>query len=633
MLHEIRERIQGWIAWIIISVIIFIFAVWGIQNFFTPDPNLPVIEVDDTEVGLREIQSAYQQQRDRINSLGTGLDLPEERVKQQVINDLIERIVLTNTAHKLGMRFGDQLLAAQINSIDAFRVNGNFSRDRYEQLLRNQGLTPLTFEQRTRSTLISQQLYAGIVNTTLLTPSQINDHLRLDGQTRDLAYLTIPADRFLDKITITPEELQHYYQEHTDAYQIPEQVTIAYLELSATSLESNIPVPEEELQKLFAETSANYHRTERRRANHILLTLAENADDATVSAARSKLEDLRKKIDSGESFTELARTNSQDPGSAPQGGDLGFFERGAMVKPFEDATFALVKEGEISAPIRTQFGLHLIQLTGIEPEHSLTFTEAHDNLVQEYRRIQAEKQFFERVETLANLAYEHPDTLDPAATQLNLKIQTLGPFSRTAGKDLAREPKILDAAFSDDVLTRGNNSDPIELADKRVVVLRVTEHQPARRQTLDEVRDPITSAFRNQKAHAQAKNIGEDLLRELRAGKDFNTVAESVQLTWKTLGWIGRKIEELPSELVTATFRLPHPEKNAPVYEGLVLSNGDFSIIQLKDVKDGDPNSATPETRAEIRRQLTTELGEQEFISLITDLKAKAKIVIHRERL
>ncbi|CAK0775570.1 peptidyl-prolyl cis-trans isomerase D [Gammaproteobacteria bacterium] len=636
MLTSIRERAQGWIAWIIISLIIVVFAVWGIQNFFTADPNLPVLQVDDTEVGLREFQFAYQQQREHLRSvLGNSMDqssFTDERIKQQVVNDLIERIVLTNAARDLGMRIGDALLATQINAIDAFQVNGHFSKDRYEQILRNQGMTPPNFEQRTRSTLVGQQFYSGVVNTAFLTPKQLDNHLRLEGQTRDINYLTIPASHFLDEVTISEDETRRYYDENQDSYQVPEQVTIAYLELTAETLASHIEATDEALQSLYEETRANYHQEERRRASHILITLDEKADPATVNTAQAKLEELKHQLISGASFEELARSHSQDPGSASQGGDLGFFGRGAMVKPFEERVFSM-KDGEISDAVRTSFGFHIIKLTGIEPAHDQSFAEARASVLQEFRRIQAEKQFFERSETLANLSYEHPDSLEPSATQMGLTIQTVGPFTRNGGADIAANPKIVAAAFSEDVLIRSNNSEPIDLTGNRLVVLRVTNHQLARHQSLDEVRETVTAVVRQNHARERAKALGETILKELRAGGDSIKMAEQAKLSWQRLGWVGRQASGLAPELATVAFRVSRPvSATQPSYTGFVLSNGDFAVVQILGVKEGDPTAVSREAHDEARQRLTKAMGEQSFTDLVTDLKAKAKVVVHRER-
>jgi len=635
MLTSIRERAQGWIAWIIIGLIIFVFAVWGIQSFFTPNPNVPVLNVGDTEVSLRDFQFAYQQQRDRLRSmLGNSMEqsgFTEERIKQQVVTDLVDRIVLTNMARDAGMRVGDPLLAAEINSVDTFQVNGQFSKDRYEQVLRNQGMVPTIFEQRTRATLLTRQLYAGLVDAAFVTPAQIDDHLRLEGQTRDVSSLTVPVARFLEGVTVSEDDLRRYYDEHEDLYQVPEQVTVAYLELSAEGLASHIEATDADLQALYEETRANYQREERRRASHILLTLDEKADPVTIAATQAKITDLRQQLIAGASFEALARTHSQDPGSAPQGGDLDFFSRGAMVKSFEDAAFSL-KEGEISEPVRTPFGFHLIKLTSIEPTHAQTFAEARPAVLQEFRRAKAEKQFFDRSETLANLAYEHPDSLDPSATQLGLTVQTVGPFSRSGGTGIATDPKVAAAAFGEDVLIRNNNSDPIELSGNRLVILRITDHKATHRQSLDEVRETITTAVRKKQAQAQAKILGETLLKDLRAGKDSAAVAEQAKLSWLHSGWLGRQAPNTPAELVTAAFRLPRPTEGKPSYGDIVLPEGEFAVIQVTGIKEGDPTTATTATRDEVRRQLSRAIGEQNFTALVTDLKAKTKVVVHSER-
>ena len=636
MLTSIRERAQGWIAWLIIGLIIFVFAVWGIESFFTPNPNVPVLTVGGTDVGLREFQAAYQQQREHLQSL-LGRDpeqvgLTDERIKQQVVDDFIERIVLANAAQNAGMRIGDVTLAAQIDAFDAFQVNGRFSRDRYEQALRNQGMTPIGFEQKMRGTLLLQQLYTGVAETAFVTAKQVDEHLRLQGQTREVAYLVLPSANFLEKAVFSEEDLHSYYRAHEDTYQVPEQVTIAYVELSAQALSANVAVTEAGLQAYYDDNRASYHQGEQRRASHILITVDEKADAATVAAAQAKIADLRRQIVAGASFEDLARANSQDPGSATKGGDLGFFDRSAMVKPFADAAFSM-KEGEIGEPIRTPFGFHLIKLTGITPAHDQTFAEARPAVEQGFRRAQAEKQFFDRSDTIANLAYEHPDSLDPLATQLGLKVQTAGPFPRTGGASgLIADPKIVAAAFGEDVLVRGNNSEPVELPGNRLIVLRVTDHKPIRHQTLDEVRDAVTTAVRQEHAQSLAKAAGETMAKDLRAGKDPALIAGSAKLSWQHPGWINRQATGLPSEVREKAFQLSQPAASAATYDGLVLANGDFAVVKVTGVKAGDLATVTATAREDARRQLAKTMGAQDFASFVADLRATTPTVAHPER-
>jgi len=634
MLTSIRERAQGWIAWIIIGLIILVFAVWGIQSFFTPNPNVPVITVNNAEIGLRDFQVTYQQQRERLRSmLGESMEqsgFTDERVKQQVIEEMIEQVLLTDFAESLGMRIGDVQLAAEIQAIEAFRIEGRFSKERYEQLLRNQGMIPARFERQTRTTLLNQQLRNSVVQSSVVTPTEVDAHLKRIHQKRDVAYLTVPV--VLEGITISEEDLQHYFREHAESYQVPEQVSIAYLDLSAEELAPQVEVTEEALQNLYTETRANYRQEERRKARHILLTVDAKADAATTAMVRTKIEDLRKQIVEGASFEDLAKAQSQDPGSAAHGGDLGFFGRGAMVKPFEESVFSL-KEGEVSEPIQTAFGFHLIQVTGIEPVHEKTFEEARATLTQEYRRSQAEKLFFERAETLTNLTYEHPESLEAAAQALGIMVQAAGPFSRIGGLGIVGEKKVVSAAFSEDVLSRGNNSEAVDLPGNRVVVLRVTDHQVSRPQTLGEVREQVTFAAQKERAEVQTKKQGEDLLQELRSGKEPTTVLEASKVSWKKSGWLERQGgSSVPQALVFEAFRLARPVEGKPIYAGLVLDNGEFGIIQVDGVQDSDPSKVSAADRIEARRSLTRALGQQNFSDLLARLKTQAKIHVYRER-
>ena len=631
MLASIRERAQGWIAWTIIGLIIFVFAIWGIHNFFGNEGTVSVLTVDGTEVSLREYQQAYQQHRDRLQGLlGGNLEksgLSDDWMKRQVIDSLIQDIVFNNAIQNMGMRIGDYYLGAEIHNIDAFRVNGRFSKDRYEQSLRNQGITPGIFEKRVRSVLLTNQLKDGISKTAAATPGQVDHYLRLNGQEREIAYLTIPRDRFHDAIKITEDDLQRFFSSHQERYQVEEQVTISYLELSIDNLMEKINPTDQELQAFFQENKANYHKEEQRQASHILLTLDSKATPETVAAVRKKAEDLRNQLINGANFEELAKLHSQDPGSAQQGGDLGFFGRGAMVKPFEEASFVM-KEGQISDLVQSDFGIHIIKLTAIDPARDQTFTEARAALSQEFRRTKAEPTFFESSEILANLTYEHPDSLEFAAERLGLVIKKLGPFTRTNGTGLAANPKVITAAFSDEVIQRGNNSDPLELGKNDLLVLRLQEHQQARAQTFPEVKETLSQQFRQQRAQELAKEEGERLLVALRNGGDSAHLATQDQLSWQRPGWVSRRGNSLPEGLASSAFRLPHPIDGKPVYAGQVMASGDYAVLQCTGLREGDPKAADEARRSEAARQLSSANAEQDFATLLAILREKAKVTM-----
>jgi len=337
------------------------------------------------------------------------------------------------------------------------------------------------------------------------------------------------------------------------------------------------------------------------------------------------VEDILARIRKGESFADLAKQFSQDPGSAKKGGDLGFFGRGVMDKAFEKAAFAL-KVGEVSEPVRSTFGFHLIKLEGVRGGERKPFEQIRAQLAKDLKRQRAEDQYFSRAEELSNLVFEHEDNLTDAAKELHMTIKNSGLFTRVSGKGIAANPKVREAAFSDDVMLGGKNSEAIELSQDHMVVLHLKEHKEVALRPLDEVREDIRQQLRQQAAKDKAKKAGEDILRRVKGGEDVAAIVSKLQLKWERPGLIARTGSKLNPQIVNAAFQLEHPADAKPVFGGKALSTGDFAVYGLYAVKDGDPAAADKMTVDVLKKSLEREHGEVVFKDYTDALKEKMKI-------
>ena len=398
------------------------------------------------------------------------------------------------------------------------------------------------------------------------------------------------------------------------------------------NLAQKIQVDEDTLHKLYEEQKANFSVGEERHARHILIKVDENADDKAVEAARSKAEEILKKIRSGGDFANLAKKYSDDSGSAAEGGDLGFFGKGVMVKPFEDTVFSM-KVNEVSDLVRSPFGFHIIKLEGINPGHGKTFEEVRAKLEQDYKEHQAEEQFFELADRLADLTYENPDTLNIAAQQLNIPVVTTGLFTRNNGQGIAADPKIREASFSADVLEAKNNSEPIDLGHDRLVVLRIKEHKMATTRPLDEVKDQVIKQLQRDKARQAAAEAGKKLLERIDAGENSELLADESRLEWNKTGFIGRNDKSLASDIVADAFKMPRPEKTKPVSAGFVLATGDYAIITVYEVHDGDPASIEASERDALKASTLRNNGQLLGNIVYDELRQRAKITEFPDRL
>ncbi len=634
MLEFIRKRATGWVAWGIVILISVPFALWGINQYFTPVSDLSVAKVNGTEIELREFQQAVQNQRSRLRQmLGPELaaSVDEVLVRQQTLDRLIGEQLLLQAAAESGMRVGDAQLATEIQSQQIFRSDGKFSPERYQNFLRQQGYSPGGFEQMMRQGLISGQVSNGLMSSAFVTDAELARMRSLQGQNRSFRTLEVPVSRFMD-VPVSDEAVARHYEENKARYVRPEQVSIEHLEISRPRIAAEIPVDEGELKRLYEARKANYSTPEQRKVSHILLSVASDADDAAVDEARNKLLDIRRQIESGASFEDLAKAHSEDPGTAQNGGDLGFISRDIMDPAFDAAAFSL-KAGEVSAPVRSDFGLHLIKVSDIRGGQTRSFEEVRTQLKTEFQNEQADLVFSEQVERLATLTFEHPESLDIAAETLGLEIKTSPLFDRNgAAEGIASNREVVLAAFSEDVREGGNNSEILELDNGVVVSLRVNRHEPAAPLPLDAVRDQIVGELKLRSAREKAREIGRALLEKLRNGESPEQAAASAETQWSETASLSRQSGQADPGLRALVFRMPKPQQQARTYAGRALPDGGFQIVALESVTSGsvDGEGDAPE---DLRRSMAAAFGSAALDQYSRALRDKADVAINEENL
>ncbi|MBC8519267.1 MAG: SurA N-terminal domain-containing protein [Gammaproteobacteria bacterium] len=639
MLQSIHDQAQSWVAWVIVGLLIIPFALWGINSYFDGGSGAVVAEVNGTEISLNEYQRSLQQQRQRMRQL-MGADyrpemLEDPRMRRAVLDAMIENDLLNQAVDGDGFRIGDELLYWQLQRTEAFRGNDDkFSQDIYKQVLSSQGMSQPFFESRIRSDLMQSQLLTGFRQASFVTESELREAVRLQEQKRSLRLLTIPAsvDRIESK-DVGDDEIAAQYEINSVAYEIPEQVSLDYISLSVADLAGDVPVEVDALQKLYEQRKESLLADEERHARHILIELAEGADEEATAAAQARLNEVQAKLAAGDSFEALAEHYSDDPGSAAAGGDLDFFPRGMMVPEFDDAVFSM-QVGEVSEPVRTPFGFHLIRLDEIQAEEIRTFEDVRGELSAELKRQTAEDLFFEYAETIANLAYEQPDSLDGAAEAAGLVVRQSELFNRQgATNGVATNPGVIKAAFSDMVLVDGKNSDPIELSEDHMVVVRVREHRPATRKPLERVRAEVVDAILAQRARATAKNSGMELLDKIQSGAvGTDAAAESVALQWSGVEQINRSDKTISSEVVARAFQV-NLLKGQKAYAGTELRGGGYALIELLAVEDGSFEAMGDKQVEVMRRELADRNVKSHYQSYVASLRNQADIKVYEDQL
>jgi len=632
MLLAIRERVMGIVGWVLLGLLAIAFSFFGLNWYFQADSRTYAVTVNDVDVSLGEHQRTYQLLRSRMQSLmGEAYDparIDEAALKKNALEQLIREQLLLQEAEAEGFLVSKQLVAAQIDSVDAFKDEGVFSKQKYETALRLQGMSPGEFEWRLSRELTTKQITNGIVQTAQATPAMLDAVYRLQGQQRHFRYLKLPLARYQDQVQPSDEEVQQYYEAHGTEFMTPERIRVQYLELKADELEVIGDVDEADLQALYQEQSERYVTEEERRARHILIQVAGDADDETIEAARARAATALERLASGESFEALAAELSDDPGSAANGGDLGFFGKGMMVPEFESVAFGLEK-GERSEIVRSAFGFHIIEVTDIKPEVVKPFAEVRDELVEELLAGQRSDRLYDLSEQLSNLAFEQPDTLEGAAQALDMEIKTSEWLTREGGTGIGEHADVIAAAFTEDVLNNGNNSEPVEVADDHLLVLRVLDHERAAAVPLDSIRDEVRAKVHDEKARTLARTRGEDLLASLKSGTPLDEIAAAESLELQDSGLIDRRAVQPERTLVQEAFLMEPPGGGQASVTGLALGSGDYVLLALEEIRDGDLSALTDAEREQASRELSRIQGVAEMAALLDDLRSKAKIVIH----
>jgi peptidyl-prolyl cis-trans isomerase D len=630
MLQTIHDKLKGWLAGVVLGAIGLVFVFWGI-NWTMTAPNFAA-KVNGSEVSVNDVRQSYQQQLAQMErqSNGTLSEAQRAEIKQRVLNEYVNSEALITRADELGYRVSDEELLASMSKVPLFQVDGKFDKAHAVAVLRSQGRSPLEIEGLFRRDAKLQQLDAALNLSSFATPTELQRIRALTKQQREISWLTLSAEKYAAAATPDEAALKTYYDAHKGQYMTPETVTLRYVEISLGALAAKVAVDDAQLKTFYDEqktkTPDRFTQAEQRRVSHILLPVANPAEDAAVKA---KAEGILKRAQGGEDFAKLAKEFSQDPGSAQQGGDLGWSERKVWVAPFADAAYGM-KVDEIKGPVKTQFGYHILKLVGIQPATVKTFEQSKAELETEYRRNEAEKLFNNAQDQLADAALQNATDIDVVARKAGLTVLEVPMFSRIdGGGALGRVPAVIDAAFSQDVLD-GRLSPMVEVEKGRGVVLRATDHKLPQQKPLDAVRPELAAAWKKQRGVELAAGAAAAAVKRLDAGESWDAVAKSVAANAASLPqppkFVGRADQDVPLEVRTQVFGQAKPA-GKPLYGDAELGNGDAAVIAFSAVREepGDPKLQN----LDMRRQFAAQIASTEAQSYAAGARAAAKVVLN----
>lgn len=624
MLQTIRDKITGWVATVFLGAIAVVFVFWGID--FQSSANTYAVKVNGEKVPVQTVQRAWQQRLSQMQQMLQG-EVPPELLKAQqaaMLDQFVQQTLLTQRAKDLGYQVSDEALANRVREIPQFQADGKFSVERYNGLLAQSGYSTSQFEAELKNELLITQVQSAVVDSAFVAPYELERRYLLDKQEREIDYALIAASSFATQVNITDEQIQAWYDSHKSDYMSAETVDLEYLEITRAMAEAKVNVDDKQLRDFFETVKSRFESQERRRARHILITAEDGLDAA---AAEKKAADITAQAKAGANFEDLAKKNSKDAGSAQQGGDLGLAGRGVFVGPFEDALFSMTS-GEIRGPIKTEFGYHVLKLEEIEAGHQRTFDEARPEIEAEFRKERAEQTFSDESQKLDEQSFAALTELGPVAKSLDLPIQRVEGFTRQGGGPFGADPEVIKAAFSEDVLERGQNSPIVPVGEDRAVVLRVSNHKPAEPRPLADVRAQIQESLKTQAMRDAASKQGAEVVARLQKGDAWSAVASELKLAPAGKRFVTRQDQLVPQAVLRAAFQTPRAQASdaKPFIAGVTTDDGNYAVWSLSAVRAPDAAAEPAQERQTRQAQSSRQVGGEEFATYLKEAERTATI-------
>lgn len=658
MLQKLRDKTTGWIATLILGLLIIPFAFVGVNEYMTGGAANDVATVkapptwwesapqwwpvsllwEHEEVTVDEFRAQFEQARSQQRqALGDNFDPREFESKEnklKVLEQLIDQKVLALASRRAGISISDAAVQKAISSEPAFQVDGKFDAQRYQMLLSQQvpAISPLKFQEEQRERLRMLLIPQAIGDSDFTTQGETDRLFKLLGQTRDVAIAALPPPAE-DTAPVTDAEIKAWYDGHAADFKQPESVALEYLEIDGSTLPVATEADEAALRKRYEDEKARFVSPEQRLAAHILIAAPADADAATLKAAEEKAAALTAQAKAGADFAALARANSEDPGSKDTGGELPLFARdGSMVKPFEDAVFSM-QAGEIRGPVKTDFGYHVLQLREIKPGAGRSYEEVRDELAREQADTARERAYNDLAGRVVTETLKNPTALEPAAKAVGLSVQKVGPFSRNSPIGIAANPAVLRAAFSDALVQDGTVSDPIELSPSHSVVIRVVQHTPEQAQPLAKVRDAVIAAVRADRRSKAAEAAADAMIARIAKGETLQSIAAAEKLQFSQIPGMQRGMPAPTPEVSEAIFAVQRPAEGKVSAGKAKLYDGAYAVFAVEKVTEGDLKALPAEQRTMMQQQLAQLGGNSAVQAYIAAMRKRFKIEMMEDRL
>ena len=622
VIQRMRDNTGGVATKIIVGLIIVVFALFGfgsITTFLAPVPKVAVVNGENITQQAMEISVQRNRRIMRSQNISLG-DIDEDLLRQNVLQSLINRELLIQESKSLGLQYGDDDLDAEIITSTAFQIDGVFNPQQFQLVIGGAGFTPVSYKEEMRMDKEFQQLDSAIRTTAFVTDQDMKRATSLAQQKRDIAFLKIEVEKLLGSVTVDESDIQTYYDDNSQDFVTPETMDIEYLELKRSDLMVDVQFEEEELVAFYDETKELYSTAESRQVAHILIEIN---DDVSQEQAKEVVDGIYTQIMDGGDFASLATQYSNDPGSAENGGDLGFNESGTFVPEFEAVEYELAVS-QVAEPVLTEFGYHIIKLLGLKEATTPALIDIRQRVEKEFREMLAEEIFVTKSARLDELAFESPDLLDPSE-ELNLTIMSTGHVGRVGASGIAATLAVMNAAYSPDVLVDGNNSSVLEINSNHHVVIRVKEHKPSEFKALTVVTDEIKSTLLKEKATDLAEHQAKEMVTMLESGSITRYVADQYGLEWQVVGAATRNQRGMDVTINREAFSLPRPQESEKSVGYTMLPDGGAAVLSVTNVVNFEQSPQT-QPFGPLARILGTRQGTLEYAEYQTSLLDRAEV-------
>lgn len=624
MLDKMREGSQGIAAKIVLVVIILSFALAGVSSYLGGSNEPVAVIVNDQEITEASVEQAYQNERaslqqqygEQFEILASNPSFAQQ-VRAQATQGLISDTLIKQAIEEMGLRVGDEQVKNEIRAMQEFQVDGKFNNEQYLALLRRASYTPARFSQGLKQDLARRQLLEMLIGSEFVLPSEVKTLNQLQAQQRVAKVMMINSADFADVDAISEQQINEYYQENSDVFQSAEQVSVDYILLDADNLADQVVVTDADIEAYYDNHHSDYQRAERRKVAHILVQ--GNSDEAQQKAAA-----LLVQINDGADFATLAAENSDDTFSAANQGELDWFEAGVMDPAFDEASFALTQDAPISELVESQFGFHIIKLIDVDASEALPLADVKARVEAALVKAKTTELYYELHQTLSEVAFESPDSLDEASAAISVDVQHSALFNVAEAPTELDNRALLQIVFDQDFRDEGLNSELIDLEDNQAIVVRVNEYQEAAIKPLAEVTEQIKTDLTAQLAQASAQQFAESIIAKLNNQQPIDAEIAEKGVAFSTDVTFNRFTREFDYQLIQALYKLPKPQEGEISRQSVALTNGNYAVLELSKVIE--ETLQDEQALAQIESLLTRSMSDSTYQLLIAQLTADASI-------